>query len=187
MNKISIALAIALIIISGILGYMLGYSRTGEYRAQMFNKTPMDLGNAGKLFDLRYLNAMISHHTVAILLAEQARNHSDRKEIKELAQKILADEPIAIKELYEFKLQWFKDKRLIQNPPIVNLGPADEKFDLRFLNALITHHEEGLLMTKETMLKTTRTETLNNANAVDSFLKSTLKILQDWRKEWYGI
>jgi uncharacterized protein (DUF305 family) len=67
------------------------------------------------------------------------------------------------------------------------LGTADEKFDLRFLNALIAHHEEGLQMTKETMQKTTRTETLNNANAVDIFLKTTLKILQNWRTEWYGL
>ncbi len=187
MHKISTPLALAFMIIAGIAGYMLGFSQTAEYRTEMFNKTPMSLGNAGKLFDLNYLNAMISHHTAAMLLAEQAQTQTTRVEIRELANKILADEPTAIKELYDYKQTWYKDKRQVKKPQVANLGTADEKFDLRFLNALITHHEEGLRMTKETLLKSTRTETLNNANAVDIFLKTTLKILQTWRSEWYGI
>ncbi len=187
MHKISTYLAVSLIIISGITGYILGYSQTPEYQAQMFNKTSMDLGKAGKLFDLNYLNAMISHHTSAMLLAKQAQTHSQKTEIQTLAKKILSDEPPAIAELYEFKQQWYKDQRKVKTPQVANLGQADDKFDLRFLNALITHHEESLVMTKETLLKTTRTETLNNANAVDNFLKTTLPILQNWRKEWYGI
>jgi uncharacterized protein (DUF305 family) len=187
MNKIPIALALALMIISGLVGYMFGYSQTGEYRTTMFNKAPMNLGNPGKLFDLNYLNAMISHHTSAVLLAEQAQTQTTRMEIRELANKILADEPVAIKELYDYKQTWYKDNRQVKKPQVANLGTADEKFDLRFLNALIAHHEEGLQMTKETMQKTTRTETLNNANAVDIFLKTTLKILQNWRTEWYGL
>jgi hypothetical protein len=42
----------------------------------------------------------------------------------------------------------------LENEDIVsNLGTYDEKFDLRFLNALIAHHEAGLLMTKEKVKK----------------------------------
>lgn len=187
MNKISTTLAVSLIIVSGILGLVIGYSTNPQYEANMYNKTSMDFGRTDRTLDLRYINAMISHHRAAMLLAEQALNTTQRQEIKDLSEKILADEPGAIAELYKWKKDWYRDSRKVADPVVANLGSFDEKFDLRFLNALIAHHEDGLIMTKEIKTKSSRTEILNNADAVDIFLNTTLKLFKDWRVEWYKI
>ena len=63
----------------------------------------------------------------------------------------------------------------------------DEKLDLRFLNALIAHHEAGILMTQEIRTKSSRIEVLNNADAVENFLKTTRITLRESRKAWYNI
>ncbi len=187
MQKISISLAIALMIITGILGVGFGYYITPEYRLTMYQNESMDLGPADSLVDKRYLNAMIAHHRSAMLLASQAQEKSERPEIKGLAQKILADEPSAIDELYVFKKEWYKDSRTVKDPRVANLGELDAKFDLRFLNALIAHHEAGLKMTADIKSKSSRTEVLNNADAVENFLNTTMVVLKGWRLEWYQI
>jgi uncharacterized protein (DUF305 family) len=187
MNKISFTLAVSLMIVTGIVGLAIGYSTTPEYRLGMYDKTSMDFGRADRTLDLRYINAMIAHHRGAMLLAEQASTKAQRQEMKDLSEKILTDEPGAIAELYAWKKDWYKDTKDVRDPIVPNLGEYDDKFDLRFLNALIAHHEAGLLMTKDIKLKSSRTEILNNADAVDTFLNTTLKIFKDWRMEWYKI
>ena len=187
MNKISTILAVSLMIIAGVLGMVIGYYATPEYKASMYDKTSMNLGRADRNLDLRYVNAMIAHHRAAMLLAEQANTQTQRQEIKDLSAMILKNEPPAIAELYAWKKEWYKDTKQVKDPIVANLGNYDDKYDLRFLNALIAHHEAGLLMTKEIKTKSSRTEILNNADAVDTFLTTTLKLFKDWRTQWYNI
>lgn len=186
MSTISSLLAVSLIVVAGIVGIGFGYWLTPEYQSTMYDKSPMDLGRADRLLDLRYIDAMIAHHRGAMLLAEQARVQSNRQEIKDLSAMILAEEPAAIAELYAWKKAWYNDTRTVKDPEVVNLGTYDELFDLRFLNALIAHHDEGLEMTREVSVKSSRAEILNNADAVDTFLKTTRVVLTGWRTEWYN-
>lgn len=187
MSKISTTLAISLVIVAGIVGWVAGYASTSDYKVSMYDKTTMDLGRSDRTLDLRYINAMIAHHRGAMLLAMQAGAQTQRQEMKDLSAMILKDEPKAISELYLWKKEWYKDTKEVKDPIVSNLGAYDEKFDLRFLNALIAHHEAGLLMTNEIKTKSSRTEILNNADAVDTFLTTTLKLFKDWRIEWYKI
>lgn len=185
--KISLYLALGIAAVSAFIGAAYGYYLTPEYRTVMYDKYSMDLGPADRTFDLRYLNAMIAHHRGAVLLAEQLKKNTDRPELSALAEAILVDEPKAISELYAWKREWYGDSRAVRDPVVANLGPKDEKFDLRFLNAMIAHHEEGIRMTKETRTKSSRAEVLDNADAVEAFLSEGLETLREYRKNWYGI
>lgn len=185
--KISIYLALGLIVSSMVLGVGFGYYWAPEYKVSMYDKNTMNLGSADRTFDLRYINAMISHHRGAMLLADQLSKNTTRPEMKTLAQNILADEPKAIAELYAWKKDWYRDTKNVRDPIVANLGPQDEKFDLRFLNAIIAHHESGILMTKETRQKSSRVEILNNVDAVEAFLEGGLKTLKELRSSWYNI
>lgn len=187
MKKISIYLSISLAIVFGIIGIGIGYYLTPEYQVSMYIKNNMTLGQANRTFDLRYINAMISHHRGAMLLAEQLGKNTSRPEMKALSEEILKNEPVAIAELYTWKKEWYRDTREVHDPIVDNLGKSDEKFDLRFLNAIIAHHEAGIIMTTETRTKSSRTEVLNNADAVESFLTNGIEALEGLRKNWYNI
>ncbi len=187
MKKISTPLTVSLIIVSLIIGTVIGYSLTPAYTLSMYDKDGMNLGRADRGLDLRYINAMIAHHRGAMLLAEQAKNTAQKKEIKDLAGDILKNEPPAIQELYNWKKAWYNDTRKVRDPIVPKLGDYDKNYELRFLNALIAHHEDGLIMTREVRTKSSRMEILNNADAVDTFFVTTLEIFKNWRKEWYKI
>lgn len=185
--SIPLALAVGLILSSAILGFVLGQAMTPEYRSHMWVQKNMDLGPADVLVDLRYVNAMIGHHEAAILLAQQLRTHSSRESMQELATTILADEPRAIAELYAWKRSWYKDARIVSKPQVPNLGSAGKNFDLRFINAMIAHHEEGIQMTREIRIKSNRNEVLDNADTVEAFLRAGIVTLRDLRLQWYGV
>lgn len=185
--KISIYLTLGLVVVSVISGIAFGYYITPDYKISMYEKNTMSLGQADRSFDLRYINAMISHHRGALLLAEQLAPNTTRPEMKTLAQNILADEPKAIAELYSWKKDWYGDTKSVRDPIVANLGPAGDTFDLRFLNAIIAHHEAGIVMTEETRIKSSRAQVLDNANAVEAFLSTGLGTLKGLRTTWYNI
>ncbi len=178
-------LAASLLIVGLMTGVGIGYFLTPQYQETMY-RASMDLGPADRLVDLRYVNAMIAHHRGALLLAEQAKQ-SQRQEIVLLANAIQKDEPKLIDELYEWKRAWYRDTRRVRDPLPVHIGNYDQTLDLRFLNALIAHHEAGIVMTKEIRSKSSRKEVLDNADAVENFLKTTLVTLKEWRTSWYNV
>lgn len=186
MNKISTYLSVSLIIIAFVIGIGIGYSFTPQYSLSMYDKSGMDLGRPDKWIDLRYINEMIRHHRGAILVAEQAEK-SERVEIKNLAIEIQKNEPVLIEELYKWKNDWYGDTKKVKDPVVPNLGSYNETFDLRFLNAVISHHKDGILMTKDIRIKSSRNEILDNANAVEKFLSDSGEMLKEWRKTWYNI
>lgn len=185
--KISYSLALALTTVTLIIGMGIGFASSPAYLSSMRNSQPMDLGNADRWVDLRYINSMAAHHRGAMLLAEIAQKESRRTEIQRLANSILENEPKLINELYAWKRTWYHDSRVVKDPIIPNLANYDEQFDLRFLNALIAHHEAGIDMTREIRLKSSNKDILNNADAVESFLKGSLSMLIEWRQTWYQI
>lgn len=186
MNKISIYLASALMIITGVIGVGVGYYLTPQYTLSMYEKNTMNLGRADKWVDLRYINAMIAHHRGAILVAQQAEK-SERRDVQELAKAIQKNEPVLIDELYAWKKEWYGDTRVVADPVVARLGEYDSTFDLRFLNAVIAHHENGIVMTKDIRGKSSRALILNNADAVEAFLTNSGTMLKEWRKAWYNL
>lgn len=186
MKNFSSPLIISLLLVSLMIGVGIGYYFNPSYQQTMYQKTEMGLGEADRFLDLRYLDAMAAHHRAAILLADQIVDKTQRPEVKALAQSIQNGEK-RIDELYQWKKDWYKNDRKVADPEVANLGTSDDKIDLRFLNALIAHHESGIEMTKEVRVKSSRNEILNNADLVEQSFTNSLKNLKEWRKQWYGI
>jgi uncharacterized protein (DUF305 family) len=184
MNKF---LSVSLIIVFFVAGIGVGFSMSPAYYSYSPQNHSDNLGVADKYIDLRYINAMIAHHKGAIELAEQLQQNTQRTELQDLATEIIKSEPVAIAELYQWKKEWYGDTQEIEAGYVANLGDYDEKFDLRFLNALIAHHSEGIKMTKDIRTKSSRNAVLDNADAVEQFLNNGIIMLSDWRKQWYNI
>lgn len=187
MKQTTVLFIISLNIISLIVGLAAGYYISPTYQQTMYSKEEMGFGQADRFVDLRYINQMAAHHRGAILLANQIADKTQRNEIKALAADIQKGEPKLIDELYQWKKEWYYDGRIVRDPQVPNLGVPDEKVDLRFLNALIAHHEAGIAMTQEIRKKSSRAEVLNNADAVESVLKGSIIVLKNWRQQWFGI
>lgn len=170
------------------------------------NHGAMNLGPKDETFDLRFIDAMIPHHEGAVIMAQEALQKSSRPEIQQLAQAIISAQEQEIQQLQEWRLAWYPDAgdaplmyhaEMGHTMPMTDdvrssmmmsgdLGAADDQFDLRFINAMIPHHEGAIAMAQQVLQNSDRPEVKELAqNIIDSQQQEIDQMIQ-WRQAWYA-
>jgi uncharacterized protein (DUF305 family) len=67
----------------------------------------------------------------------------------------------------------------------MDLGESNAEFDLRFINAMIPHHQGAVVMAKDALNKSKRPEIKKLAQAIISSQEAEIKQMQQWRQAWY--
>ncbi len=66
-----------------------------------------------------------------------------------------------------------------------DLGPADAKYDLRFINAMIEHHEGALIMAQDALKKSKRPEVQKLSKEIVAAQQKEIAQMKSWRQTWY--
>ncbi|MCW5314983.1 DUF305 domain-containing protein [Nostoc sp. KVJ3] len=166
----------------------------------------MDLGPADANFDLRFIDAMIPHHQGAVEMAKEAQQKSKRPEIKKLADNIIKSQNQEITQMKQWRQAWYPkagDKPMAYNSQMghmmemssdqmkgmmmsQDLSAGDAEFDLRFINAMIPHHEGAVKMGQDALSKSKRPEINKLAQGIVKAQEIEIKQMQQWRKAWYN-
>ncbi|MBW4466286.1 MAG: DUF305 domain-containing protein [Pegethrix bostrychoides GSE-TBD4-15B] len=166
----------------------------------------MDLGPKDEAFDLRFIDAMIPHHEGAVEMAQEALQKSKRPEVQQLAQEIIDAQDKEIAQMKEWRKAWYPT--MAETPMMYHaemghmmpmteemrnsmmmsgdLGAADDQFDLRFINAMIPHHQGAVEMANQAMEKTDRPEIKQLSQDIISSQQQEIAQMEQWRKQWYG-
>ncbi|MFN6538183.1 MAG: DUF305 domain-containing protein [Nostoc sp. EkiNYC01] len=172
----------------------------------MNHSMAMDLGPADANYDLRFIDAMIPHHQGATVMAKEAQQKSKRPEIKKLADEIIKAQNQEITQMKQWRTTWYPkagDKPVAydakQGKTVemsseqmqsmmmnMDLGAADTEFDLRFINAMIPHHESAVVMAKDALQKSQRPEIKNLAQEIIKAQDAEINQMKQWRKAWYN-
>jgi uncharacterized protein (DUF305 family) len=138
----------------------------------------MDLGPADVDYDLRFIDAMVPHHEGALVMAQDMAQKTKRPELQKLAKTIVSAQTEEIAQMQQWRKAWYPKaantpmswspemKHMMAMPPDqisamkmdVNLGKADTEYDLRFLKAMVPHHEAAVVMAKDLAQKIKRPE-----------------------------
>ncbi|MFS0518472.1 DUF305 domain-containing protein [Nostoc sp. UIC 10607] len=179
---------------------------TNANNNHMNHSMAMDLGPADADFDLRFIDAMTPHHQGAVEMAKEAQQKSKRPEIKKLADDIIKSQNQEITQMKQWRQAWYPkagDKPMAYNSQMghmmemssdqmkammmsQDLGAADAEFDLRFINAMIPHHEGALTMAQNALSKSKRPEIKQLAQEIIKAQNTEIKQMQQWRKSWYN-
>jgi uncharacterized protein (DUF305 family) len=65
------------------------------------------------------------------------------------------------------------------------LGPADNQFDLRFLNAMIPHHEGAVNMAQEALNKSQHPQIKQLVQEIVTLQQAEIDQMKQWRQAWY--
>jgi uncharacterized protein (DUF305 family) len=66
-----------------------------------------------------------------------------------------------------------------------DLGAADDQFDLRFLNAMIPHHQGAVTMAQQALEKSDRPEVKKLAQDIVDSQQKEIDQMNQWKKAWY--
>lgn len=166
----------------------------------------MNLGSKGETFDLRFIDGMIPHHEGAVVMAQAALQKSNRSEIKQLAQAIIDAQEQEISELKSWRQAWYPDapaepimfhEQMNHDMPMsaemrsslmmnVDLGAADDQFDLRFINAMIPHHEGAIDMANQALQQSDRSEIKTLSQSIIDSQQREIDQMKQWKQAWYG-
>ncbi len=67
-----------------------------------------------------------------------------------------------------------------------DLGSADSNYDLRFINAMMEHHEGAIVMAQDALKKSKRPEVQKLAKEIITAQQQEIAQMKSWRKEWYN-
>lgn len=164
----------------------------------------MDLGPADNEYDLRYIDSMVLHHQGAINMAQEVLKKSQRPEMKKLAQDIITAQKKEIAQMKEWRNLWYKnasktplgwhagmnhsmpmDQKHQQSMMMnMDLGKADDKFDMRFIEAMIPHHEGALVMARDALNKSKRPEIQQLSRDILASQEKEIEQMKQWQKKW---
>lgn len=171
----------------------------------MNHNMSMDLGPADADYDLRFIDGMTVHHQGAVNMAKEVLAKSKRPEIKKLANNIIAAQNREINQMKEWRKTWYpkaSSTPMAYHPQMghmmemtpeqmqsmmmsMDLGAADTQFDLRFLNAMIPHHEGALVMAQDASVKSKRPEIKALSQEIVTSQKQEIEQMKQWRQAWY--
>jgi uncharacterized protein (DUF305 family) len=163
------------------------------------------LGPADANYDLRFIDGMRSHHQGAVAMAKLAQQKSQHPEIKQLADNIIKTQTKEIAQMQQWRQAWYPQasKELVayggegksvipmseqqsQSMKMVKyLGAADPKFDLRFMDAMLAHHEGALTMAQNALAKSKRPEVKQLAQDIITSQQAEIDQMKQWRQAWY--
>ena len=173
--------------------------------AGMDHSMSMDLGPADANYDLRFIDGMSVHHQGAVNMAQDVLKQSKRPEMKKIANEMIVAQKREINQMKEWRKTWYPKA---DNTPMayhaamghmmamtpeqtqsmmmtMDLGAADDQFDLRFLNAMIPHHEGALVMAQDAFKKSKRPEMKKLSEEILISQKKEIEQMKEWRKSWY--
>jgi uncharacterized protein (DUF305 family) len=172
----------------------------------MSHEMSMDLGPADADYDLRFIDGMSVHHQGAVVMAEEALTKAQHPELKKLAQEIIAAQNSEISQMEKWRTAWYPQmdstsmayhSQMGHMMPMseeqkqgmmmsMDLGSADVEFDLRFINAMLPHHEGALMMAQDALNKSQRPEIKKLAEAILTSQQQEIAQMKQWKKDWYN-
>ncbi|VXD11946.1 DUF305 domain-containing protein [Planktothrix paucivesiculata] len=68
---------------------------------------------------------------------------------------------------------------------MMDLGPADAEYDLRFIDGMIPHHKGAVKMSEQVLQKSNNPEVKKLAEEIIKAQEKEIAQMQEWRKTWY--
>ena len=182
-----------------------GMNHDGMKKRGMMNHN-MDVGPADANYDLRFLDSMIPHHQGALVMAQEVLEKSKRPELIKLAKGIITDQKKEIAQMQQWRKQWYPkasatpimwhtamNGEMAMTPEhkqsmmmSMSLGKADAGFDVRFLDAMIPHHQGAVRMGQDASLKSKRPQIKKLAQNIIKSQQTEIDLMTQWQKEWSG-
>lgn len=158
----------------------------------------MDHGSGNSLsmdapYDAMFMDGMIVHHQGAIDMAKEAQQKATKPEIKQLAEAILKTQQAEIDQMRTWRKQWYPNVPDMTNmggmgmnmgAMAVSDGPA--LYDVRFIEAMIPHHENAVMMSNDALQRAEKPEIKQLAQAIIKAQTAEIDQMKQWYAAWAG-
>lgn len=163
------------------------------YRGSLFGESMqgmgnMPMGNSNQPFDLLFIDSIIRHHQGAIEMAQQAQKEATKPEIKKLAGDIIATQTAEIQQMQAWRKAWYPNVAATQGIGMamgtMAVAASDKLYDLRFIEAMIPHHEGAINMAKAAQQKAEHAQVKTLADNIIQAQTDEIAQMKTWQQAW---
>jgi uncharacterized protein (DUF305 family) len=145
--------------------------------------------NMNALFDAQFIDSMVMHHQGAIDMAKQAQAEAQRPEIKNMAEDIIRTQQAEIDQMKQWRTAWYPDLKdtggmMMDMGTMMIDQDSSIPFDIRFINAMIPHHEGAVAMAKAAQQKAEHTEIKTLADNIIKAQQREIDQMKQWLAAW---
>ena len=150
----------------------------------------------GNGVDRAFSTEMISHHKMAIDMAQMAQMDADHAAVKSLAGDIVKAQQSEITKLRsidgELKAAGVEagDIGVAEKDRGMDMKMSDldgaSPFDQHFIDMMVPHHEGAIAMAQAELKKGENAQLKSIAQAIVKAQTSEIAQMKEWRKMWYG-
>jgi uncharacterized protein (DUF305 family) len=166
----------------------------------------------GEEFETHWMHMMIMHHQGAVDMAELVPTRSNRQEVKDIANQIIADQTREIGQMTGWLKQWYNvdpmtdmmgggmmHEDMMDMPGMMEMmqehesmmtmlrGLSGDEFDKQFLMMMRMHHMSALDMAELVPTRATHEELKTLAQNIITSQRAEIAQFEGWLMSWYGI
>ena len=150
----------------------------------------MNMPSADVPYDALFIDSMIVHHEGAVTMACQALQESQRPEIRQLAEAIIATQEAEITKMKAWRQIWYPDVPSTDGMGM-EMGPmtfaeGNAPFDQRFIEAMIPHHEGAIAMARDALQNAEHAEIKELARAIITAQEAEISQMREWLRTWFN-
>ena len=149
----------------------------------------------GGYSDRAFIDAMVPHHRGAVEMAEVALENAEHREIRELAEDVVAAQEKEIEDLRAIKEEEYGTSEIpsgMDRGEMDAMGMTDSQelaerrpFDKAFIDAMIPHHESAIAMANAALDGSDNPEVREIARAIVEAQEKEIAQMEAWRQDWY--
>jgi len=150
----------------------------------------------GAEFEASFLQQMIQHHRSGVEMAKMVADHTQRAELRQLAEKIISAQEQEIEQMTKWLTDWYKaspkevanekaDKEMKMHMSMFT-GKKDADFDKAFLQMMSMHHHMAVEMAEQAESKSTHPELKEFAAKIAKDQQAEIKQMKGWSTSWFG-
>ena len=175
-----------------------GADQTRSERPEAAHEMPTTTGTAGEdttasehgaaqaaEADRMFIDEMVPHHEMALMMAEDALAKANTQELKSFAQKVKDDQAREIAQMKSWRKDWFGSEA---TPPMDHSGmkpiPAGPDYDRMWAQEMIVHHQGAIDMSNQRQAALARPELKELAQRIITAQKQEQEQLNGYIQTW---
>lgn len=165
------------------------HAKMGQMMGMMKQMMTQMMGSRTQPFDLLFIDSMIMHHQGAIDMAKAAQQKAEHPELKQQADAIITAQAAEIKQMQTWRKTWYPNAAqtsgLAMSMGTMKIADdASKSFDLRFIEAMIPHHEGAIAMAKAAQAQAQHPEIKTLAGKIIAAQQKEIAQMKAWKADW---
>lgn len=143
-------------------------------------------------FEIRWMQNMIDHHHMAVMMAEICLQKAVHPELKTLCENIIAAQTREIRQMQGWLRDWYgityepqmKPGDMRQMEKMAALSPTE--FEIAFMEEMIRHHRMAIMEAQMALRKASHEELKQLARDIIRTQSQEIQQMRTWLCQWYN-